>query len=378
MSINLEDVPYPYPVVYLSFNLEGQDVRMAHMDVAPLGTPNGKSVVLLHGMNFFGEAWSSTIEMLRKEGYRVIVPDQIGYGRSSKPILHYSISTHAANTKRLLDHLGIKTTDIVTHSMGGMVASRFASSYPDAVGNLAMINQIGLTDAREPAAVARDLGGATRRRSARDYAEIVKGMRAYYVKWKPEYMKYVKIHYGWTRSGDWPRMAMVRALQQQAIYADPVVDDWPRIKARTLVIGGEKDGADYPGAGQARGRDRAERAALRHSQRGSQSAVRGAAISVSAAPQVSQGRGRRCQEDADQDDQLNRPAFSGQSQRPAAAIRVRSERGLQIRLSPGSRIDERRDTAPRALPQCTFAQRIREILQVRDAGDEHALLVGVG
>jgi len=42
-------------------------------------------------------------------------------------------------------------------------------------------------------------------------------------------------------------MAMIRALQQQAIYADPVVDDWPRIKARTLVIGGEKDGADYPG-----------------------------------------------------------------------------------------------------------------------------------
>ena len=60
-------------------------------------------------------------------------------------------------------------------------------------------------------------------------------------------MKYVRIHYGWIRSGEWPHMAMVRALQQQAIYADPVVDDWPRIKARTLVIGGEKDGADYPG-----------------------------------------------------------------------------------------------------------------------------------
>jgi len=42
-------------------------------------------------------------------------------------------------------------------------------------------------------------------------------------------------------------MAMVRALQQQAIYADPVVSDWPRITARTLVIGGEKDGPDYPG-----------------------------------------------------------------------------------------------------------------------------------
>src|SRR5262245_30265837 len=144
MSINLEDVPYPHPVSYFSFTLEGQDVRMAYMDVAPLATSNGKSVVLLHGLNFFGEAWTDTIEILRKEGYRVIVPDQIGFGRSSKPILHYSISTHAANTKRLLDHLGIKTTDIVTHSMGGMVGSRFASSYPEAVGTLAMINQIGL------------------------------------------------------------------------------------------------------------------------------------------------------------------------------------------------------------------------------------------
>jgi pimeloyl-ACP methyl ester carboxylesterase len=175
-----------------------------------------------------------------------VVPDQIGFGRSSKPILHYSFSTHASNTRRLLDHLGIKTTDVVTHSMGGMVASRFASSYPDAVGSLAMINQIGLTDARSQRPW-RDTSEVYKAALARDYAEIVRGMRAYYVKWKPEYMKYVKIHYGWISSGEWPHMAMVRALQQQAIYADPVVDDWPRIKARTLVIGGEKDGADYPG-----------------------------------------------------------------------------------------------------------------------------------
>lgn len=245
MSINLEDVPYPHPVKYMAFTLEGQDVRMAYMDVPALGTPNGRSVVLLHGMNFFGEAWTSTIEVLRKEGFRVIVPDQIGYGRSSKPILHYSISTHASNTRRLLDYLGIKKTDIVTHSMGGMVASRFASSYPEVVENLAMINQIGLTDARS-SRPWRETSEGYKAALARDYAEIVKGMRAYYVNWKPEYMKYVKIHYGWTLSGDWPRMAMVRALQQQAIYADPVVYDWPRIKARTLVIGGEKDGPNYP------------------------------------------------------------------------------------------------------------------------------------
>jgi pimeloyl-ACP methyl ester carboxylesterase len=246
MSINLEDVPYPHPVSFMPFSLEGQDVRMAFMDVAPIGTPNGKSVILLHGMNFFAEAWTNTIEILRKEGYRVIAIDQIGYGRSSKAIVHYTISTHAMNTKRLLDHLGIKQTDIVTHSMGGMVASRFASLYPESVGNLAMINQIGLSDTRA-GRPARDIMDAYKGVLARDYAEIVRGMRAYYVNWKPEYMKYVKIHYGWIQSGEWPRMAMVRALQQQAIANDPVVYDWPNIKARTLVIGGEKDGPDYPG-----------------------------------------------------------------------------------------------------------------------------------
>jgi pimeloyl-ACP methyl ester carboxylesterase len=245
MSINLEDVPYPHPVSYFQFTLEGEDVRMAYMDVAPSGTPNGRNVILLHGMNFFGETWATTIEILRKEGYRVVAIDQIGYGRSSKPILHYTISTHASNTKKLLDHLNIKTTDIVTHSMGGMVGSRFAASYPDAVGNLAMINQIGLTDARS-GRPWRDTSEVYKASLARDYAEIVRGMRAYYVYWKPEYLKYVRIHYGWTKSGDWPRMAMVRALQQQAIYADPVVYDWPRIKARTLVIGGEKDGPNFP------------------------------------------------------------------------------------------------------------------------------------
>jgi len=245
MSINLEDVPYPHPVSYFQFNLDGEDVRMAYMDVAPSGAANGKSVILLHGMNFFAEAWTATIEILRKEGYRVIAIDQIGYGRSSKPILHYTISTHASNTKKLLDHLNIKVTDIVTHSMGGMVGSRFAASYPEMVGNLAMINQIGLTDARSTRPW-RDTSEVYKASLARDYAEIVRGMRAYYVNWKPEYMKYVKIHYGWIKSGDWPRMAMVRALQQQAIYADPVVYDWPRIKARTLVIGGEKDGPSYP------------------------------------------------------------------------------------------------------------------------------------
>lgn len=85
VSADVAEIPYPYPVSTLSFVLFGKDVRMAYMDVKPAGTPNGRTVVLLHGFNFFGEAWAGTIDALTREGFRVIVPDQIGFGRSSKP-----------------------------------------------------------------------------------------------------------------------------------------------------------------------------------------------------------------------------------------------------------------------------------------------------
>src|SRR6185436_19031862 len=124
------------------------DVRMAYMDVPPANQPNGRVVVLLHGMNFYGEYWSGTIEVLRKEGFRVVVPDQVGFGRSTKAIIPYTLSDMAANTKKLLDTLNIPKAMVVGHSMGGMVATRFGLLYPAVTEKLVIYNQIGLTDAR--------------------------------------------------------------------------------------------------------------------------------------------------------------------------------------------------------------------------------------
>src|SRR5499426_768901 len=130
-SITSEDVPYPYPSSYLPLTLYGQDVRIAYMDVAPAGTPNGHTVVVLHGFNFAGFYFGGPIDALRKEGFRVIVPDQIGFGRSSKPIIPYNFHDMARNTRAILQHLGIAKAAVVGHSMGGMLAARFAASYPD-------------------------------------------------------------------------------------------------------------------------------------------------------------------------------------------------------------------------------------------------------
>src|SRR5437899_5892958 len=125
-SITYEDIAYPYPVSYLPLTHYGQDVRMAYMDIPPAGPPNGRTVVLFHAMNFGGFYFSGPIEALRKEGFRVVVPDQIGFGRSSKPIIPYNFHDMALNSRRLLQTLVIAKVTFIGHSMGGMLSDTLA------------------------------------------------------------------------------------------------------------------------------------------------------------------------------------------------------------------------------------------------------------
>lgn len=249
-SITYEDIPYPYPVSFLPLTMYGQDVRMAYMDIPPAGQPNGRTVVLLHGMNFGGFYFAGPIEVLSKEGFRVVVPDQIGFGRSSKPIIPYNFHDMALNTHKLLESLGIAKVVVVGHSMGGMLTARFAASYPDITERAVIYNPIGLTDARwgRPWRSADDAYKATMAQSHDQiYRAFYANIQRYFPDaWKPEYEQYVRILYAPTLSGDWPRLAMVRSIYQQITYLDPVVDDWAHIKVKTLVLGGDRDGPDFP------------------------------------------------------------------------------------------------------------------------------------
>jgi pimeloyl-ACP methyl ester carboxylesterase len=243
-SITCEDVPYPFPTSYLPLTLYGQDLRIAYMDVAPLGPPNGHTVVLLHGNNFAGFYFGGPIEALRKEGFRVIAPDQIGYGRSSKPIIPYNFHDMARNTRLILQSLKIDHVMVVGHSMGGMLAARFATQYPDMVERLVLYNPIGLTDPRfDRPWDSADEG--YKRTLASTFQTIRSALMRYVAHnpaaWTPQFEAYAKIRYSWTLGADWPRLAMVQTLINQVQYLDPVVDDWAHIKAPTLVFGGAED-----------------------------------------------------------------------------------------------------------------------------------------
>ncbi len=76
------------------------------------------------------------------------------------------------------------------------------------------------------------------------------------MKWNPAYERYVDIMYGWTLSSDWPRLAKVRALNSQWVYADPVAYDRPHIKAADVFLSGAEDGRNFRDEREeSRGRD---------------------------------------------------------------------------------------------------------------------------
>ena len=108
LGICLEEYDYPYPVQFFAVSTDLQPLKMAYMDVRPSKEPNGKTAVLFHGKAFGCYYFHNVIEALTASGYRVIAPDQIGWGKSPKPDIHYSFQALAANTAALLDHLGVE------------------------------------------------------------------------------------------------------------------------------------------------------------------------------------------------------------------------------------------------------------------------------
>ena len=240
LSITLEGYDYPLPVQFLPLSIEGQDLKMAYMDVPPRGGGNGKVVLLLHGKNFFGAYWKDTIAFLVTQGYRVVVPDQIGFGKSAKPVLHYSFHGMAAATKKLLDALGVREVTVVGHSMGGILATRFALMYPEVATKLVLENPIGLEDYRRfvPYVSVDDQYKAELNATAEGVRSYHK---TYFVRWRPEYGEYAEVAVRQKGSSEYPRLALSSALTYEMIYEQPICHEFGDVKARTLLIIGQAD-----------------------------------------------------------------------------------------------------------------------------------------
>jgi pimeloyl-ACP methyl ester carboxylesterase len=232
-------VPMPWPVHYFSLQIEGQQPRMAYMDIQPARS-NGQTALLLHGKNFNGFYWRQVAVWLAGKGYRVIIPDQLGFGNSDYPHIHYSFHQLAMNTAILLDSLHIDRVALIGHSMGGMLATRFSLMFPARVTKLILEDPIGLEDYRTIVPyttfdVQYDKELHAGYQSYQDY------QKTYYPVWKPEYDTLVYIQALALRARNFNDIARANVLTYAMIYEQPVCYEFHRLRVPAMLIVGSED-----------------------------------------------------------------------------------------------------------------------------------------
>ena len=237
----LDGFKYPFEVNTFTFNSQNQDLKMRYMDI---GEKDAKKViVLLHGKNFSGYYWERVAKDLLKKNYRVIIPDQIGFGKSSKPDYYqYSFGQLALNTKTLLDNLKIEKLDLVGHSMGGMLATTFTVNYPKTVSKLILINPIGLEDYGKYVEF-KDVNFFYKRELAKtlDKARNYQKKNYYDGKWSSEYEKLLIPLKGMLAGEDWKIVAWNNALTYGPIFSENIVDRFSQVTSKTFLIIGTRD-----------------------------------------------------------------------------------------------------------------------------------------
>lgn len=237
----LDGFDYPFEVNTFEFNSQNQDLKMRYMDLGDKDAQ--KVIVLLHGKNFSGYYWEKIARELLKRKYRVIIPDQIGFGKSSKPEAYqYSFGQLALNTKSLLESLDVETSDIVGHSMGGMLAVTFAVNYKDSINKLILINPIGL-ETYGKYVEFKDVNFFYKRELGTTVEKAIGYQKNNYYdgKWSDEYEKLLVPLKGMLAGDDWKIVAWNNALTYGPIFSENVVAKFSQIESETFLIIGTRD-----------------------------------------------------------------------------------------------------------------------------------------
>lgn len=128
-------------------------------ELAYLDSGTGPTVLFIHGILGSQRQWSHLVDKMDDDN-RVLVPDLFGHGESAKPLGDYSLSSHAATMRDLLDHLGVDRVTLVGHSLGGGIAMQFYYLFPERVDRIVLVASGGLGREVSPILRSATLPGA--------------------------------------------------------------------------------------------------------------------------------------------------------------------------------------------------------------------------
>jgi pimeloyl-ACP methyl ester carboxylesterase len=117
--------------------------RVHYFEAGPSGG-GGTPLVLVHGLGARGEDWARMIPALAAKGFHVYVPDLLGYGRSQKPDVSYSISLQEQTVAQFMQVMHVPRADVGGWSMGGWVVMKLALDHPEMVDRLIVYDSAGV------------------------------------------------------------------------------------------------------------------------------------------------------------------------------------------------------------------------------------------
>jgi 2-hydroxy-6-oxonona-2,4-dienedioate hydrolase len=109
---------------------------------------SGPTVVLLHGLGGNTTNWAFNVAPLAQK-FRVLVPDQVGFGLSDKPLINYRVATYVDFLDKFLSELKVERASLVGNSMGGWIAASYALKHPTKVERLVLVDAAGFAPPKE-------------------------------------------------------------------------------------------------------------------------------------------------------------------------------------------------------------------------------------
>ena len=128
--------------------------RLHYLEALPANGEAGTPLLLIHGLGAKAEDWSAMIAPLAAQGFHVYAPDLLGYGRSPKPDVSYSISMEEVSVVEFMKAVHLSRADVGGWSMGGWIAMKLAADHPALVDRLILYDSAGIYF---PATFAPDL-----------------------------------------------------------------------------------------------------------------------------------------------------------------------------------------------------------------------------
>jgi pimeloyl-ACP methyl ester carboxylesterase len=133
----------------------------AKINYVEAGDPAKPTVILLHGLGGNTTNWAFNVPVLA-QSYHVIAPDQIGFGKSDRPMIKYRVGTYVDFLDKFMSEIKVDKATLVGNSLGGWIAAMTAIKYPNRVEKLVLADAAGLKPSAIDLAQVYSLNYSTR------------------------------------------------------------------------------------------------------------------------------------------------------------------------------------------------------------------------